>query len=145
LPFRSFSRPYHPSDRCVSKFAFQDLPTLADVPAADKDALFIRKLRLCSYIFTFEADPKAPADGAAPPPPRPADPFAAEKEIKRQALLELVEHLNKSKPILTEPQLAELIDMVSANIFRPLRPASAEVGVYDPEEDDPVRCLLVSH
>lgn len=125
------------SDRCISKFLFQDLPNLADVPAQDKDQLFIRKLRLCSYIFEFEPEPKPDAAGNVPP--AQPDPWAAEKEIKRQALLELVDHLNKSKPVLSEPILHELIEMVSVNLFRPLPPASAEVGIYDPDEDDPVR------
>jgi serine/threonine-protein phosphatase 2A regulatory subunit B' len=125
------------SDRCVSKFLYQDLPNLSDVPAQDKDQLFVRKLRLCSYIFEFEPEPKPDAAGNIPPPN--PDPWAAEKEIKRQALLELVDHLNKSKPVLSEPILHELIEMVSVNLFRPLPPASAEIGIYDPDEDDPVR------
>lgn len=142
------------SDRCVSAFAFQDLPLLSDVPTAERDPLFIRKLRLCAFVFEFEAEPKAPpsGDGAAglsaqaPPPPPRVDPFTAEKEVKRQALLELVDYLNKTKAAFSEPALAEMFDMVSMNLFRPLRPASAELGVWDPEEDEPVllRVLWIS-
>jgi serine/threonine-protein phosphatase 2A regulatory subunit B' len=132
----------------VSSFSFQDLPLLSDVQLVDREQLFIRKLRLCSFVFEFEPEPKAPpaADGitavVAPPVVHRPDPFASEKEIKRQALLELVDYLNKTKAAFSEAALAEMFEMISVNLLRPLRPASVELGVWDPEEDEPVRCSV---
>jgi serine/threonine-protein phosphatase 2A regulatory subunit B' len=43
-----------------------------------------------------------------------------EKETKKQVLLEMVDYVNSTKTVFCPEILKELIDMVSANIFRTL-------------------------
>ncbi|CAI5494798.1 unnamed protein product [Closterium sp. Naga37s-1] len=76
----------------------EPLPLLKDVGAQEQQALFIRKLRLCSYLFDFNDPMKN----------------VKEKEIKRQTLLELVGYTESSKA------LKEIRRMLEINLFRPL-------------------------
>ena len=66
--------------------AADPLPLLRDVPAPDKPALFVRKLRLCAFSFDY-SDPSA---------------HVREKEVKRQTLLELVDYVNSGSGKFTE-------------------------------------------
>ena len=96
------------------------------VPTGIHQALFMKKLHLCSYTFDFVD----------------AGTEMREKEIKKQTLLELVDYVNSGGNGLkfTEGVLEDLVVMVGANLFRAL-PASAHEtggsGVYDPEEEEP--------
>ena len=83
------------------------LPSFRDVTQAEKPALFLAKLRACSATFDFGGDPTA---------------FAREKEAKRQALLELVDYVNGGPGRFTEASGADVVAMVSANLFRALPP-----------------------
>ncbi len=87
------------------------LPALKDAPLAKREALFKQKLVLCS-VTGFDWD-NAEADK------RP-------KELKRLALLELVDYINTpgGQKILSEAVYQDVINMVAANIFRSL-PSSA--------------------
>lgn len=78
--------------------------SLNDASAANKTALLIHKLRLCSVLFDWNDSTGATAeqvqrDGRA-------------KEVKRQQLLELVEYIGKNKNIYTEQVLQEIVNMV---------------------------------
>ena len=53
--------------------ALKDLPALRDQPLKERESLFVKKLQLCSIVFSFD-DPKADLRG---------------KDIKRQTLLEV--------------------------------------------------------
>ena len=66
--------------------AAEPLPLLRDVPLAEKQALFARKLHLCAFSFDF-TDPGA---------------HVREKEVKRQTLLELVDYVNSGSGKFTE-------------------------------------------
>ncbi|CAH0391749.1 unnamed protein product [Bemisia tabaci] len=94
-------------------------PVTVDVPAAEQEELFIRKLRQCSIVFDF-MDPMSDLKG---------------KEIKRATLHELVDYVTTGRGVLTEPVYPEIIKMISANLFRTLPPS--ENPDFDPEEDDP--------
>ena len=83
------------------------MPSFRDVTSAEKPALFLAKLRACSAVFDFGGDPTA---------------FAREKEAKRQALLELVDYVNGGPGRFTEASGADVVAMVSANLFRALPP-----------------------
>jgi len=65
------------------------LPNLRDANAANRSRLLIRKLRLCSFVFEFNDQADNPVD-------------AKRKEIKRSALLELVNCLTVFKPAFTD-------------------------------------------
>ncbi|XP_078034449.1 serine/threonine-protein phosphatase regulatory subunit widerborst isoform X2 [Augochlora pura] len=97
----------------------QQLPQLKDAPPSEQEELFIRKLQQCCVTFDF-MDVTADLKG---------------KEIKRSTLNELVEYITAGRGVLTEPVYPEVINMISANLFRTLPPS--ENPDFDPEEDDP--------
>jgi serine/threonine-protein phosphatase 2A regulatory subunit B' len=107
------------------------LQSLNDATPANKTALFIQKLRLCSVLFDWNETTGASAEQVQRD--------ARAKEVKRQQLLELVEYIGKNKNIYTEQVLQEIVHMVSYNLFRAL-PPKAEVtgGGEGSDEDDPV-------
>ncbi|XP_021944277.1 serine/threonine-protein phosphatase 2A 56 kDa regulatory subunit epsilon isoform isoform X3 [Folsomia candida] len=95
------------------------LPSFKDVPPAEHEDLFVRKLRQCCIAFDF-LDPVADLKG---------------KEIKRGALNELVDYITANRGVLTEPVYPEIIQMIARNLFRALPPLQSPD--FDPEEDDP--------
>lgn len=102
----------------------ESLPLFKDVPAADRQNLFIRKLQICCYQFDFTDTLKS----------------VREKEIKRQTLMELIEFIQSGSGKIHETVQEEMIKMVSINIFRCLPPSSHEntgVEATDPEEEEP--------
>lgn len=92
------------------------------MPVAERQNLFIRKLKLCCVQVDFSdimVDVKA-------------------KEIKRIQLLELVDYINSTKNVFNELTFPEVIAMVKANLFRTLSPSNASSSaIFDPEEDEP--------
>ncbi|XP_076897290.1 serine/threonine protein phosphatase 2A 57 kDa regulatory subunit B' beta isoform-like isoform X1 [Bidens hawaiensis] len=99
------------------------LPMLKDVPVADRHALFLKKLQICSYTFDFLNPLKN----------------VKEKDIKRQNLMELVDLVQSGSSKMNEIMQGEMIKMISLNIFRCLPPQSHEnsgTENLDPEEDD---------
>ncbi|THU61264.1 hypothetical protein C4D60_Mb07t21470 [Musa balbisiana] len=102
----------------------ESLPLFRDVPVAERQALFVRKLQICAVIFDFSDTLKS----------------AREKEMKRQTLSELVDVVQSSSIRLGESVQEELVRTVAVNVFRCLPPASHEntgSEVTDPEEEDP--------
>jgi len=102
--------------------AIDSLPAFKDVPASERQNLFIRKLRLCSMQFDFseQGDVK-------------------DKEIKRLNLLEIMDYINNTKNVFNEQTFPDITEMISSNLFRGLAPSSQPAQVqYDPEEDEPV-------
>jgi len=112
--------------RAVSdKVLVLTLPNLRDATPATRGRLLIRKLRLCSYVFEFNDTPDTPLE-------------AKRKEVKRAALLELVNYLTVFKPAFTDEELNEVFEMLACNLFRPLPPSTLDLmGMYNPEEDEP--------
>jgi len=101
----------------------EKLPELKSLPYGEREAKFIMKIKQCRVIFDFFQ----PLEGVE------------QKEIKRDVLLELVEYILTESGIFTPNIYKELVDMVSANLFRPLPPRLNPSGLeYDPEEDDPI-------
>lgn len=102
-----------------------NLPNLRDATPASRPRLLLHKLRLCSYVFDFNDTPDSPQ-------------MAKEKEVKRSALLELVNYLTVFKPAFTAAELTEIFEMLACNLFRPLPPSTLDImGMYNPEEDEP--------
>ncbi|KAG6494152.1 hypothetical protein ZIOFF_049171 [Zingiber officinale] len=97
---------------------------LRDVPVLERQALFLRKLRICSVLFDFSDTLK----------------LAREKEVKRQTLSEHVDFVQSGSGRLNEQVQEELVRTLDVNNFRSLPPASHEntgVEPTDPEEEDP--------
>ncbi|WOK97130.1 hypothetical protein Cni_G05838 [Canna indica] len=102
----------------------EPLPLFRDVPATERQVLFLRKLQICAVAFDFSDTLKA----------------AREKEMKRQALSELVDFVQSGSGRLAEQVQEELVRTVAINIFRCLPPAAHESTgseAADPEEDEP--------
>ncbi|KAK6928472.1 Protein phosphatase 2A, regulatory B subunit, B56 [Dillenia turbinata] len=105
--------------------AYEALPSFRDVPNAEKQNLFIRKLNLCCVVFDF-ADPTK---------------NLKEKDIKRQTLVELVDYVTSANGKFTETVMQEIIKMVSINLFRTLTSPPRESKVleaFDVEEEEPL-------
>ncbi|KAJ7173879.1 hypothetical protein O6H91_Y542600 [Diphasiastrum complanatum] len=103
---------------------FESLPAFKDVPSSDRQSLFIRKLRLCAYTFDFTDPAKN----------------AKEKEIKRQILLELVDHVTSGSGKINEAVFEDITKMLTSNLFRALPPASHESSAsdnFEAEEEEP--------
>jgi len=114
--------------RSVSRAVLiHNLPSLRDAAPSQRQRLFKKKLRLCSYIFEFgteSADPEQ--DGL-------------DKELKRTTLLDLINFLSIFKPAFTDDQLGEIFEMIYLNLFRPLPANGAERRTpYAPEDEDDV-------
>jgi Protein phosphatase 2A regulatory B subunit (B56 family) len=105
----------------------EPLPAFRDVSVAERQALFAKKLHLCSFTFDF-SDPAR---------------NAREKDMKRQTLMELVEYVNTGPGKFTEALFDDIAVMLSANLFRALPPCGHETtGVsageaFDVEEEEP--------
>nr|XP_040238387.2 serine/threonine-protein phosphatase 2A 56 kDa regulatory subunit gamma isoform-like isoform X1 [Anopheles coluzzii]XP_049464373.1 serine/threonine-protein phosphatase 2A 56 kDa regulatory subunit gamma isoform-like isoform X1 [Anopheles coluzzii] len=103
-------------------YEIETLPPLKDADPAEREELFIQKLRQCCVLFDFS---------------EPLNDLKY-KEIKRCALQEIVEHLNNQSNVITEPIYPEAFNMVATNLFRTLPPSSNPNGAeFDPEEDEP--------
>jgi serine/threonine-protein phosphatase 2A regulatory subunit B' len=118
-------RPRSRQSRRVDRSVLTALPTLRDANAAVRSQLLVRKVRLCSVVFTFTETPDSPSE-------------AADKETKRSTLLELVNYLTVFKPAFAEEELEEIFEMLMCNLCRPLPPTTLDMqGIYNPEEDEP--------
>ncbi|KAF8522227.1 protein phosphatase 2A regulatory B subunit [Hysterangium stoloniferum] len=108
----------------------EKLPSFAEVSAEGRQALFIRKLHQCSVLFDFN-DASAELKG---------------KQIKAQALHELLDYVATQRGVITENIYPEVINMFSTNLFRSIPPQVNPTGdAFDPEEDEPVLELAWPH
>ncbi|KAG1665790.1 hypothetical protein FOA52_002886 [Chlamydomonas sp. UWO 241] len=101
----------------------EPLPSFRDVPAGEKEKLFVQKLHLCAFTFDFSN----------------ASRNVREKEMKRQTLLELVDYANTGSGKLTETASESIVGMISSNLFRtlpPLRTHGDQEGA-DAEDEEP--------
>lgn len=91
------------------------------MPVQKRLSLFKQKLELCTVVYDF-ADPGS----------------ERARELKRQTLMELIKYINTpagQKQLFTEPMMPLIVEMLSKNVFRDLRPP---VPDFDPEEDEPL-------
>uniref|UniRef100_A0A1D1XEG3 Serine/threonine protein phosphatase 2A regulatory subunit n=1 Tax=Anthurium amnicola TaxID=1678845 RepID=A0A1D1XEG3_9ARAE len=94
-----------------------------DVPDQEKQNLFISKLNLCCVVFDF-GDPNKDS---------------VEKDLKRQALLELLDYVSAGNTKFSEQLIASSCKMFAVNLFRVFPPhcLSGTPGSEN-EEDEPV-------
>ena len=108
-------------ETCQAAYA-EPLPSFREVPASEKQQLFVRKLHLCAFPFDFTDQGRA----------------VREKEIKRQTLLELVDYVNTGSGKFTEAVAEDIVFMLSFNLFRALPPTkSHDQDNLDPDEEEP--------
>uniref|UniRef100_A0A1D1XNB6 Serine/threonine protein phosphatase 2A regulatory subunit n=1 Tax=Anthurium amnicola TaxID=1678845 RepID=A0A1D1XNB6_9ARAE len=101
-----------------------------DVPDQEKQNLFISKLNLCCVVFDF-GDPNKDS---------------VEKDLKRQALIELVEYVSAVATKFSEQAIAACCKMFAVNLFRVFPPnyrSSSSGG--ENEEDEPMFDPAWSH
>ncbi|MCO5563783.1 hypothetical protein L7F22_017431 [Adiantum nelumboides] len=100
------------------------LPAFRDVSIVECQGLFLRKVSLCCVLFDFTQSSKN----------------SREKEIKRQALSELVDYVGTGTGKVTESMVEECFKMIRINIFRALPTFHHDSVVSDslnPEEEEP--------
>ncbi|XP_014806118.1 PREDICTED: serine/threonine-protein phosphatase 2A 56 kDa regulatory subunit alpha isoform [Calidris pugnax] len=102
-----------------SQVELSPLPQLKDATLHEQQDLFCQKLQQCCVLFDFMdsvSDLKS-------------------KEIKRATLNELVEYVSTNRGVIVESAYADIVKMISSNIFRTLPPS--DNPDFDPEEDEP--------
>nr|XP_043627613.1 serine/threonine protein phosphatase 2A 59 kDa regulatory subunit B' gamma isoform-like [Erigeron canadensis] len=108
----------------LNHIAYEQLPSFRDVPASEKQSLFIKKLSMCCVVFDFNDPSKN----------------LKEKDVKRQTLLELVEYITSVPSKFNEVTMQEMVKMVSTNLFRTFPSCNHDnklPEVFDPEDDEP--------
>jgi serine/threonine-protein phosphatase 2A regulatory subunit B' len=76
---------------------------IADATPAEREDLFIQKLRQCMVLFDFVQDPLSDLKW---------------KEVKRAALNEMVEYVTQNRGVVTDAIYPEAIQMVSVTKIR---------------------------
>ena len=71
---------------------------MSDATPAEREELFIQKIRQCTVLFDFVQDPLSDLKW---------------KEVKRAALNEMVEYVTQNRGVITEAIYPEAITMVS--------------------------------
>lgn len=102
---------------------YEALPSFRDVPTAEKQNLFLKKLNMCCVIFDFSDPTKN----------------LKEKDIKRQALLELVDYILSVNSKFNEVTMQEITKMVAVNLFRTFPSPNHDnkvLEMYDLEEEE---------
>lgn len=92
VPRRQKSSRFHVYD----KVALEKLPSFKEVAPAKRTELFLKKLAQCQVLFDF-SDPSSDLNG---------------KEIKRQALQDMLEYVATTKGALTDAVYPDVVKMV---------------------------------
>ncbi|KAG0492151.1 hypothetical protein HPP92_005264 [Vanilla planifolia] len=108
----------------------EPLLSFKDVSNAEKPNLFVSKLNICCVVFDF-SDPNK---------------NSAEKDIKRQALVDLLEYVHSGPPRFTEPMISASCKMFAANLFRIFPPNyRSNTGGGENDEEEPMFDPAWSH
>ncbi|CAK5264240.1 unnamed protein product, partial [Mycena citricolor] len=114
----------------TEKVEIQRLPPFMETPPSERPQLFVKKLHQCRVLFDFN-DASADLQG---------------KQVKAQALHELLDYVSTQRGVITENLYSEVVGMFSANLFRSIPPPVNPTGdAFDPEEDEPVLELAWPH
>ncbi|CAL9765205.1 unnamed protein product [Musa acuminata subsp. burmannicoides] len=101
--------------------SIEPLLLFKDVPNSEKHNLFISKMKLCCVVFDF-SDPNK---------------NCAEKDMKRQALLDLVDYVDAGTSKFTEPMISASCKMFAINLFRTFPPNTrSSTGGGEAEEEE---------
>ena len=77
---------------------------MTDCSAAEREELFIKKLKQCSVIFDFSLDPVSDIKY---------------KEVKRAALNELVDYITQQRGSVSDPLFTDAIYAEAVSMVRP--------------------------
>lgn len=106
----------------LSPGAFEALPSFRDVPSSEKQNPSLRKLNMCFVVFDFNEPSKN----------------IKEKDVKRQTLLELADHVSSATSKFNQVPVEEITKMVALNLFRTFRLSIMVINledIFDPEEE----------
>lgn len=109
----------------------ESLPHLRNVDIHHRQEVFVRKLEMCSYTFDF-TNPALDV---------------REKEMKREALQDLIDYINSGGGKFTEIVSPHVVHMIAANLFRELPPSkhSTTGESYELDEEEPLLEPAWSH
>ncbi|KAJ6802532.1 serine/threonine protein phosphatase 2A 57 kDa regulatory subunit B' iota isoform [Iris pallida] len=108
----------------------EPLLSFKDVSVQERPNLFISKLNLCSVVYDF-SDPNK---------------NSAEKDVKRQTLINLIEFISSDASRFTEPMISASCKMLAANLFRVFPPNyRSSSGGGETEEEEPTFDPAWSH
>ncbi|GAA98002.1 uncharacterized protein L969DRAFT_102306 [Mixia osmundae IAM 14324] len=125
-PRKQRSSRFHVTERVE----LERLPGFMEVHPQERHDLFLQKLRQCAVVFDFN-DASTDLGG---------------KQIKAQALQELLEWITQQRGVITEAIYPEVVHMFASNLFRAIPPPINPTGeAFDPEEDEPVLELAWPH
>ncbi|XP_051210222.1 serine/threonine protein phosphatase 2A 57 kDa regulatory subunit B' kappa isoform [Lolium perenne] len=105
----------------------EPLVAFKDVPSSERQSLFVSKLGLCCAVFDFTDPSKS----------------SAEKDIKRQALLDLIDFVDTNTGRFSEAVIAACARTLAVNLFRVFPPSyrsgsgSSSAGGGEGDEDEP--------
>ncbi|RWW31472.1 hypothetical protein GW17_00003902 [Ensete ventricosum] len=103
--------------------SIEPLLLFKDVPNSQKQNLFISKLNLCCVVFDFSGPNKN----------------STEKDMKRQALLDLIDYVDAGASRFTEPMISACCKMFAVNLFRAFPPNMRScTGGGENEEEEPI-------
>ncbi|KAK3824800.1 MAG: protein phosphatase 2A regulatory B subunit [Benniella sp.] len=125
-PRRQRSSRFHVTERVT----LERLDAFEEVAYNDRQDLFLRKISQCTVLFDFN-DASSELEG---------------KEIKREALTEILDYITNNRGVITEPVYPAVVSMFATNLFRTIPPQVNPTGeAFDPEEDEPVLELAWPH
>ncbi|KAG0221109.1 hypothetical protein BGX31_010179, partial [Mortierella sp. GBA43] len=125
-PRRQRSSRFHVTERIT----LERLEAFDVVAYNDRQDLFLKKIGQCTVIFDFN-DASSELGG---------------KDIKREALTEILEYITNNRGVITEPVYPAVVNMFATNLFRTIPPQVNPTGeAFDPEEDEPVLELAWPH
>ncbi|KAH0856283.1 hypothetical protein HID58_084544, partial [Brassica napus] len=107
------------SSSAVFPSTIEPLLPFKDVPNSEKLNLFVSKISLCCVTFDFSDQSKN----------------SIEKDVKRQALLELLDFVGYGSVRFTEPAVLAVCRMCAVNLFRVFPPSYRE---NDGDDNEPV-------
>ncbi|CAO3612888.1 unnamed protein product [Cunninghamella echinulata] len=108
----------------------EQYPNFHEVPLSQRQDLLVKKLKQCQVLFDFN-DPSS---------------NLASKEIKRQALQEMLHYVGTTRGAVPESVYPEVVHMFSLNLFRSISPQVAPLAEgFDPEDEEPVFELAWPH
>eukprot|EP00929_Paragymnodinium_shiwhaense_P032487 TRINITY_DN179_c0_g1_i1.p1 TRINITY_DN179_c0_g1~~TRINITY_DN179_c0_g1_i1.p1 ORF type:complete len:456 (-),score=120.88 TRINITY_DN179_c0_g1_i1:177-1544(-) len=104
------------------KVSFDEIPKFREAPAREHQRLFKEKLLACREVYDFSKEIDM-----------------ADKDKKRQTLMELIDHASFSQNCFNEKSIPDVVGMVSANIFRALQTKIRDpLAFADADEDEPI-------
>lgn len=109
-----------PASNSSGSEAVEPYSSFKDVPNSEKQGLFISKLNLCCTVFDFSD----------------LDKSHVEKDLKHEALIELVDFVVSGSARFTEPAISATCKMCAINLFRVFPPKQRNNGSCGETEDE---------